>query len=122
MPIRAGVAPEAKIQGRGDGAGSEESAVAEPSACRSLTGLSGGGFFFFASDPVFRRKLSLQDLRATIPESVDPQHPLVVPLFGCISLFESKSSLSWDTPKLCEDDQLTRALEKLKRFLVKYRS
>jgi hypothetical protein len=61
MPIRAGVAPEAKIQGRGDGAGSEESAVAEPSACRSLTGLSGGGFFFFASDPVFRRKISLQD-------------------------------------------------------------
>ena len=41
MTIRAGVAPEAKIQGRGDGAGSEESAVAEPSACRSLTGLSG---------------------------------------------------------------------------------
>src|SRR5258708_35835196 len=100
MPIRAGVAPEAKIQGRGDGAGSEESAVAEPSACRSQTGLSGGGFFFFASDPVFRRKISLPDrLRATIPESVDPQHPLVVPLFGCISLFESKSSLSWDTPK-----------------------
>ena len=99
MPIRAGFAPEGKIQGRGDGAGSEESAVAEPSACRSLTGLSGGGFFFFASAPVFRGKISLPDLRATIPESVDPQHPLVVPLFGCISLFESKSSLSMGHPQ-----------------------